>query len=74
MRFFVELAGEYLVGVGGINAISDLLDSCHSLFIVDLNVGLSTGHDEASLIVGIVDRVIPVLVVEQDVLDLIAEV
>lgn len=60
--------------MGGINSVSNLLDSCHSLLIVDLNVGLSTGNNKASLIVGIVDRMILVLLVEHDVLDLIAEV
>jgi len=60
--------------VGGINAVANLLYSCHSLLVIDLNVGLSTSNNKASLIVGIVDRMIPVLVVEHDVLDLIAEV
>ena len=69
---WVELAGEDFVSVGGVYTISNLLYSCHSILIVDFDVWLSTGNSESSLIVGIVDGVILVLVVEHNVLDLVA--
>jgi len=60
--------------VSWVNAVSDLLDACHSLLIKDLDVGLSTGNNESPAIAGVVDRMVLVLFVEHDVLDLVAEV
>ena len=57
-----------------VDAVADLLDACHSLLIKDLDVGLSTGNDESPAIAGVVDCMILVILVEHDVLDLVAEV
>ena len=67
-----ELAGEDLVRVGWVDAITDLLNFLHTILVVDFNVGLSASNDEASAIQSVVNSVILVSFVEHDVLNLVA--
>lgn len=71
-RILIELAGEDLVGVCGVDSITNLLDARHPLFIIDFNVRLRTSQNEATSIPSVVDRMVLVRLVECDVLDRIA--
>ena len=58
--------------MGWVDAITDLLNFLHTILVVDFNVGLSAGNDEASAIQSVVYSVILVSFVEHDVLNLVA--
>lgn len=68
----VELAGEDLVSVGRVDAITDLLNFLHTILIINFNVGLSASNNESSAVQSVVNSVILVGFIEHDVLNLVA--
>ena len=57
-----------------INSVTNLLYPLHLLLIIDLYVRLRASHDEAPLIIGIINRIKLVILVEHDMFDLVAVV
>ena len=71
-RLRIELACEDLVGVGGVDFVTNLLDSEHAVFVVNLDVGRCACADEPPRITAIVDSMIAVFLVDGDVLNRVA--
>ena len=70
----VELACEDFVGVCRVNFVTNLLNSEHAVFVIDFNIGLSTGDYEPPRITAIVDSMIAVFLVDENMLDGVAVV
>ena len=68
----VEAAGEDFAGVGFVHTVANLLHPLHALLVVDLDVRLRPCHTEATHIASIVNRMIFLIAVQNDVLDLVA--
>ena len=58
--------------MGGVDFVTNLLDSEHTVFVVDLDVGRCACADEPSRITAIVDSMIAVFLVDGDVLNRVA--
>ena len=71
-RLRIELACEDLVSVGGVDFVTNLLDSEHAVFVIDLDVGRCASADEPPRITAIVDSMIAVFLVDGDVFDGVA--
>ena len=69
---WIELACEYLVGMSWNNLVTDLLYTNHTRLIVDLNVGLRSGHTKTASVTRIVDCVELVFLVEHDMFNVVA--
>ena len=70
----VESAREDLISVGRVYLATDLLDSLHADLVIDLDIGLGASDTKAALIPCIVNRMVPLLVVQLDVFNHIAVV
>ena len=71
-RLGVELACEDLVGVSGVDFVTELLDFEHAVFVVDFNVGRCASDHKPPRVTTIVDSVIAVLLVDGDVFNGVA--
>lgn len=71
-RLYVEPARENFVCMCRVDFVTKLLDFFHTLFVIDLYVGLRPRNHKSASISGIVDRVILLFIVEHYVLDCVA--